>query len=407
MSTECPLPLSGIRVVDLTHDWAGPHATRMLADFGAEVIKVENSRRMDSMRGAFKENQAYNHHPRWFQINRNKLSITLNLRNRGDVAVFKRLVATSDVVVESSRVGVMERFGLGYYVLREVRPDIIMVSMSGFGHTGPESSYGGYGGALEPISGIQSLTGYEKFEKPVRIREVDVTNGLMGACAIMTALVDRQRTGRGQFIDLSQVEAATIAVAGEHLLEYAMNGTQTLPVGNRNPRCSPQGCYRCSGHDKWLTLVVRTEEEWQCLCEIIGHTDLIGDPRFATPHARAQHHDEVDCLIEQWTLAQSHVEAMRLFQQAGLRAGAVLNVSDLVADPHLQERNYFQCLEGDTTQRFPGFPFKLSGTTPKVKKKGPRLGEHNKYVLCELLGVPLADVTPLTEDEIGTAYDIE
>jgi crotonobetainyl-CoA:carnitine CoA-transferase CaiB-like acyl-CoA transferase len=407
MSPERPLPLSGIRVVDLTHDWAGPHATRMLADFGAEVIKVENSRRMDSMRGAFKENQAYNHHPRWFEINRNKLSITLDLRNDGDVAVFKKLVKTSDIVVESSRAGVMERFGLGYDILREVRPDIIMVSMSGFGHTGPESSYGGYGGALEPISGIQALTAYEKHEKPVRIREVDVTNGLMGACAIMTALVDRQRTGQGQFIDLSQVEAATVGVAGEHLLEYAMNGAQTLPVGNRNSRYAPQGCYQCSGHDKWVTLVVRTEREWQRLCEIIGQADLIGDPRFATPHARAQHHDELDSLIAQWTLAQSHVAAMHVLQQAGLCAGAVLTVAELVADPHLRERNYFQCLEGDSAQRFPGLPFKLSEVTPKITKRGPCLGEHNEYVQCELLGLSSADLKPLLDDEIGTAYDIE
>jgi len=405
--TESPLPLAGIRVVDLTHDWAGPHATRILADFGAEVIKVENSRRMDSMRGAFTENQAYNHHPRWFEINRNKLSVTLDLHNPKDVQAFKDLVRISDLVVESSRAGVMEGFGLGYDVLREIRPEIIMVSMSGFGHTGPESSYGGYGGALEPISGIQSLTGYNRSEKPVRIREVDVTNGLMGACAILTALLFRGRTGRGQFVDLSQVEAVSFAIAGEHLLEYAMNGRQTLPLGNRHRKFAPQGCYRCCGDDKWLTIVVRSEQEWECLCEAIGRPDLAADPRYATPLGRAQNHDELDELIEQWTLTHGHIEALNKLQQARVCAGAVLNVEELVADPHLKARNYFQSLQSDPAQRFPGSAFKLSEMSPKIKSRGPCLGEHNEYVLCNLLGRSKDDAKPPAADAIGTAYEIE
>lgn len=407
VSSERPLPLSGIRVVDLTHDWAGPHATRILADFGAEVIKVENSRRMDSMRGAFKENEAYNRHPRWFEINRNKLSVTLDLRNPEDVQAFKDLVAISDIVVESSRAGVMEGFGLGYDALRIIRPDVIMVSMSGFGHTGPESTYGGYGGALEPISGIQSLTGYDKCEKPVRIREVDVTNGLMGACALMTALVYRDRTGRGQYIDLSQVEAATVAVAGEHLLEYAINGSQTLPTGNRSARFAPQGCYRCAGADQWVTLAVRTEAEWRRLCERIGRPDLATDVRFATPEARARNHDELDDLIERWTCARTHIQAMRELQEASLCAGAVLNAAEVAADPHLQDRGYFQCLGGDPGQRYPGFPFRLSAEKPRVSRRGPCLGEHNGYVLCNLLGRPPERAQPPAPDEIGTAYDID
>lgn len=412
MPSPSLLPLHGVRVVDLTHDWAGPRATRMLADFGAEVIKVENSRRMDSMRGAFKENQAYNRHPRWFEINRNKLSVTLNLRKTSDIRDFRDLVAISDVVVESSRAGVLERLGLGYEVLRKIRDDIILVSMSAFGHTGPECSYGGYGGTIEPVSGIQALTAYRRGEKPVRIREVDVTNGLMGACAIMTALLYRAQTGQGQFIDLSQMEAATVALAGEHLLEYVMNGVQTLPVGNRHPKYAPQGCYPCRGHNKWVTLVVRNEKEWRRLCEVIGQPDLHEDPRFASPLARAQAHDELDRLLEQWTLGRNHVEAMSELQQAGLCAGAVLDVAEVASNPHLRERDYFQSVDGPCTQgeievQFPGFPFKLSEVTPKITKKGPGLGEHNQYVCCQLLGRPQEDLKSLSQDEIGTAYDIE
>jgi crotonobetainyl-CoA:carnitine CoA-transferase CaiB-like acyl-CoA transferase len=405
------LPFSGVRVVDLTHDWAGPRATRMLADFGAEVIKIENSRRMDSMRGAFKENQAYNRHPRWFEINRNKLSVTLDLRNSMDIEAFRDLVAISDVVVDSSRAGVMERLGIGYENLRGIRSDIILVSMSAFGHTGPESSYGGYGGGIEPMSGLQPLTSYNRGEVPVRIREVDVTNGLMGACAIITALLYRQRTGQGQYIDLSQLESATVALAGEHLLEYVMNGVQTLPVGNRHPSYAPQGCYRCKGEDKWVALVVRSEEEWRSLCEVIEHPGLLEDSRFSSALGRAHAHDDLDRLIEQWAIQHSHIEAMHLLQKAGVCAGAVLNVSELAMDPHLRE-HYFQSIaerntEGERRMQFPGFPFRISDVSPKVTRKGPSLGEHNEYVLCELLGRPREDLKLLSEDEIGTAYDIE
>lgn len=401
------LPLSGIRVLDFTHDWAGPHATRMLADFGAEVIKVEYPRRMDGMRGGWKENQAYNRHSRWFQLNRNKLSVALDLRDLRKVEAVKDLVRISDIVVVSSRPGVMERLGLGYDALRSIRADIIMLSMSGFGQTGPESAYSGYGGCLEPLSGIQSLTGYSKREKPARIREIDVTNGLMGACAIMTALVYRQRTGKGQFLDLSQLEASTVAFAGEHLLEYAMNGSQCLPLGNRHRRHAPQGCYRCKGDDKWVTLVIRTEEEWQALCETIGRSDLIGDARFSGPVARAQNHDILDQVIEQWTARHGNMDAMRLLQQAGVCAGAVLDVAELAVNPHLKERNYFQSLARDSSQRFPGSPFRLSTTMPKIVRRGPCLGEHNEYVLCQLLGLPQEEAKLISEDEIGTAFDVK
>jgi len=362
---------------------------------------------MDSMRGAFKENQAYNRHPRWFQLNRNKLSLTLDLRDARDHEAFCDLVKISDIVVESSRAGVLESLGIGYPVLRKIRPDIILVSMSACGHTGPESSYGGYGGGIEAISGVQVLTAYNKGEKPHRIKEVDVTNGLMGACAIITALLYRQRSGRGQFVDLSQIEASTMTLAGEHLLEYSMNGLQTLPLGNRHCHYAPQGCYRCKGNDKWVTLVVRTEEEWRALCEVMGDAGLVHDPRFSSAHARASAHDELDPIIEHWTQEHSHIQAMELLQKAGVCAGAVLNVAELAMDADIRE-NYLECLEeGETKLPFPGFSFNLSTVSPEIRRKGPLLGQDNEYVLCELLGRPRADLKPLSEDQIGTAYDIE
>lgn len=400
------LPLTGIRIVDLSHDWAGPHATRMMADFGAEVIKVEYSRRMDAMRGGRLENQMYNRHPRWLQLHRNKLSVTLDLKVPADAEAFRDLVRISDVVVENSRSGVMERLGLGYDVLAAIKPDIIMVSMAAFGRTGPETSYAGYGGGIEPLSGVQALTGYDRTSRPARVREADVTNGLMGACAIMTALVHRQRTGRGQWIDLSQLEALTGALIGAHLLEYAVNGTQPLPMGNRHPRYAPQGCYPCQGDDKWVTVVIRSDEEWKRLCEAIGRPELRDEARFATAPARARSHDELDRMIEGWTRQHTPEEAMRRLQGAGIAAGAVFNVEEISKDPHLEARGFFQ-LAADGSGRYPGMPFALSGTRAQVRTRGPRLGEHNEYVLCRLLGRAEEAARPPVESGIGTAFDID
>jgi crotonobetainyl-CoA:carnitine CoA-transferase CaiB-like acyl-CoA transferase len=406
MAHDQPLPLGGIRIVDLTHDWAGPHASRLLADFGAEVIKVEYSRRMDGMRGARLEGQAYNHHPRWLEINRNKLSIILDLKQPRDVEAFKDLVRVSDVVVENSRVGVMAGFGLGYEVLRRVKPDIILVSMSAFGRTGPEASYAGYGGCIEPLSGVQTLTGYDKESRPVRIREMDVTNGVVGACAVMTALIYRQQTGKGQWIDVSQLEAATSGLAGEHFLAYAMSGIQTLPMGNRHPYYAPQGCYPCQGEDKWVAIVIRSDEEWQRLCELMERQDLKADTRFATRFGRAQNHDEVDQAIASWTRGHTHQGVMELLQQGGIAAGAVLDVEEISRDPHLEARGFFRSAR-DGSGRFPGMPFVLAESPGEVRRRGPHLGEHNEHVLCALLGWSKDQVVTPAPHTIGTAFDIE
>jgi crotonobetainyl-CoA:carnitine CoA-transferase CaiB-like acyl-CoA transferase len=378
----------------------------VLADFGAEVIKVEYSQRMDGMRGGRLAGQAYNHHPRLLEINRNKLSITLDLKTVQGVEAFKALVRVSDVVVENSRIGVLEGLGLGYEVLQSIKPDIILVSMTAFGQTGPEAAYAGYGGCIEPLSGVQSLTAYDKDSRPMRIREMDVTNGVVGACAIMTALVYRQRTGKGQWIDLSQREAATTGLIGEHCLAYAMNGTQPLPRGNRHPSYAPQGCYACQGEDKWVALVIRSDKEWERLCELMGRADLQRDTRFATPSGRAQHHDAVDQAIESWTRRHTHREVMECLQRAGIAAGAVLNVEEISQDTHLEARGFFRHAR-DGSGRFPGMPFGLGDGQGEIWRRGPYLGEHNQYVFCDLLGWPKEQVKKFTPDRIGTAFDME
>jgi crotonobetainyl-CoA:carnitine CoA-transferase CaiB-like acyl-CoA transferase len=399
-------PLDGIRVIDISHSWAAPHCARILGDYGAEVIKVEYPRRLCLLRGARKEARAYDRHPAWFQVNRNKLSLTLNLKKEKDREVLRDLVRISDVFVENSRPGVMERLGFGYQDLVKIREELIVLSMSGFGNTGPYSSYSGYGAIFEAVGGIQGLTAYKRGERPFRIREVDVINGAAGACAVMTALLHRQITGRGQYIDLSQLETATHATIGEHLLEFAMNGHQTLPQGNRHWKFAPQGCYPCKGDDRWVTITVRSDDEWTRFCEVLGRPDLSADSRFATTEGRRKNHDEVDQLVASWSLSQERDEAVDRLQKAGIAAGAVLDVAEICEDPHWRVRNYFINSVKGSESRFPGLPFKLSEGQGCVRFRGPDLGQHNGYIVREILGRTLELENAVEEDGIGTAFDL-
>jgi crotonobetainyl-CoA:carnitine CoA-transferase CaiB-like acyl-CoA transferase len=399
------LPLSGVRVIDLSHSWAAPHCARILGDFGAEVIKVEYVRRLCLLRGARKEENVYNSHPGWLQVNRNKYSITLDLKVDADREIFRDLVRISDVLIENSRTGVMERLGFGYQDLAKIKEGLIMLSMSAFGNTGPYASYSGYGAVMEGVGGIQSLTAYEKDGRPARIRELDITNGVAGACAVMTALLYLQGTGKGQYIDLSQLEAATHGLIGEHLLERVMNGSQALPYGNRHRSFAPQGCYRCKGEDRWITLTVRSEDEWRTLCNVLEHPDWISDERFASRDSRMQNQDLLDRLIQEWTLQHTHDEAMQILQKSGISAGAVINVDEIRNSVHLKERKYFTHEEGDSGLLFMGMPFQFAHSHGEVRRRGPELGQHNEYIICQLLGRSQDEVRPVNTDEIGTAFD--
>ena len=401
------LPLEGMRVADLTHDWSGPHCTRILADFGAEVIRIEYVRRLGLFRGGKTENQNYNKQPTWFQVNRNKYAITLDLKCEKEREIFADLVKTADVLVENGRTGVMDRLGLGYEDLSRIKPDLIMLSMPAYGNSGPYACYPAYGAALEVMSGIQNLTAYGENEKPQRIREMDVINGIGGACAVMTALLHRQRTGQGQHVDFSQMELPTHALIGEHLLEYVMNNAHVPPLGNRHRHYAPQGCYRCKGDDKWVTLTVRSEQEWQRFCDALDHPEWMNDARFASRLSRIENHDELDRLIEGWTFKHTHYEAMEILQSHGIPSGAVLDVAEISSDPHLKERDYFVNEVSGSDKPFMGMPFRVTEGTGKVRWRGPDLGQHNKYVLCELLGRSQDEVKPIREEEIGFAYDPE
>lgn len=400
-------PLQGIRVIDMTHDWAGPHCTKLLADYGAEVILVEYPKRLGLLRGGRTENKAYDNQTAWFQVNRSKYTVTLDLKNPTDKDIMADLIKSADVFIENGRAGVVEKLGFGYEQAKAMKPDLIMLSMPAYGCTGPYAGYGAYGAALEVMSGVQNLTAYGPDQKTERIREMDIINGIGAACAIMTALVYRQETGNGQHIDFSQLELPSHALLGEHLLEFTMNGTHAPALGNRHRYFAPQGCYPCKGEDAWVTLSVRSDSEWQRFCDVVGQAGWKTDTRFATAPARRKNHDELDRLISEWTRERSHYEAMMVLQKHAIPSGAVLNMQEVADDPHLKVRNYFESGVGGSDKPFVGVPFKLSETPGQVRWKGPGLGEYNEHVVCKLLGRPKSDITPITEKDVGTAYDPE
>jgi len=402
--------LEGIRVIDFTRVLAGPGAARMLADHGAEVIKIE------TLTGEIAR-LVIPHHDNVFGINtsgyfintnRNKLGVTINLSDPRGLELAKRLVETADVVIENFSAGVMDRLGLGYEALRAVKPDIIMVSMPGFGQTGPYRTYASYGPTLQAIGGITYLTAFPGHEPAgFGFSYSDYTGGWPAQYAILAALHRRRKTGKGLFIDVSQMEALC-ALYGASTLDYVVNKRAAKPTGNRLPHRSaaPHGAYRCQGEDRWCVISVFSEKEWQAFCRAIGNPAWTADERFATLLSRTVHMDEMDRLIEKWTLERSAEEVMEIMQRAGVAAGVVQSSRDLVeSDPQLRHYQFFKELEHPVIGKVAheNVPFKLSKTPAELRRPAPRLGEHNEYVLGEILHMSKEQIAKYTEEGvIGT-----
>lgn len=385
------LPLEGIRVADFTWVWAGPFCTLQLAHLGAEVIRVETESRTCVTRllppwanGEFGANRSgyFN------QYNQGKLSLGLDLKQEGAVEIAKELVSKSDIVCENFAAGVMDRLGLGYEVLRRIKPDLIMIALSGYGATGPEREFVSYGPAQVPLSGMSSLTGYAGWPPMhVGISYGDPNGGLHGAFAVLSALLHRARTGEGQYIDLSQQET-TIAVLAEGVLEQSLNGRQPERDGNRDPWMAPHGAFRCAGEDRWVSLAVRSDEEWRRLADILGRPELSADPRYATLEGRKANEDEVEAAVSAWTSTRAPEDVTRVLQAAGIPAFPSVTNRDLATDPHLLGRDLFVNLEHPEVgvRQHIGIPWKLHGSPLQVRRPAPCLGEHTDYVLRQILG---------------------
>lgn len=394
------LPLSGVRISDFTWVWAGPFATLQLAHLGAEVIRIETQQRICVTRRIppFAEGQGgVNRSGYYNQYNQGKQSVTLNLKMPEALDIAKQLVATSDVVAENFASGVMDKMGLGYEVLRQIKPDIIMISMSGYGAVGPESPYVSYGPAQAPLSGLSSLTGFPGFPPMhVGFSYGDPNGGLHGAFAVLAALMHRARTGEGQYIDLSQWETS-IAIIGEGMMAQVMNGETPPRIGNRDPLMAPHGLFRCQGEDRWVSIVVANEEEWHRFCQGIGRPALANDPQFATVTQRKANEEALETLIAEWTSTLTAEEVTRRLQAVGVAAFPAMMNKELADDPHLHSRGFFveQPHPEVGVRRHAGVPWVFSDTPCPVRRPAPCLGQDTEEVMQRVLGYSAEDVAAL------------
>ena len=403
-------PLKGLIVLDCSMVWAGPYCTKLLGDLGATIIKVEANRQVDSIRGVpipplpatpsyFHQEigeDPWNRNGYFNKYNRNKLGMCMNILMPEGRAVFMELAALADVVVENFGGGVFERMGYGYDVLRAVNEDVVFVSMPPSGNGGPEAKYVGYGVAIEQLGGIVARTGYLGDYAPMKtgINYGDPIAGMHTASYIMTAMMHRRKTGRGQYIDLSQREA-TINWVGESVLEWQMTGEDPTWIGNRDRYMAPSGVYRCTGEDRWLALAVGSDAEWRSLCSAIQEPELVS--KFPTFDARAQAHDEIDAVLSAWAATRDADEAMTLLQHFGVAAGVCADSRRVVEDPHLAARGFWPTVDhasvGEHILAGPAWTY--DRTPSAVYAAAPQLGQHTEWVLREVLGKSAEEITAL------------
>ena len=409
-SSNSRRPLEGIRIIDLSMGWAGPLAARNLADLGADVIKVEACQYPDWWRGIEKAPNAikdvlYEKSVRFNLMQRGKRGITLDLTSREGVRLLKELIKTSDALLENNSAGVLRKLGLEYERLVEVNPSIVMMSMSAFGSTGAWSELRAYGSTLEQASGLPGLAGLES-ERPMQTHPAggDPIGGLNGCCALLSALLHRKRTGQGQFIDLSLVECM-LPLAAVRALEQSANGKLAPRMGNRHPHYTPHGVFRCAGEDQWVMLAITDDAMWQSLCQVMARDDLARDPRLVTAAGRRLREPELEAAIDQWTRSQPAAEAMLRLQRAGVAAGVAQTPGDLLSDPHLQARNFWQEIDRPFVGKHlqASVPYRESGAPYPILRAAPTLGQYNEEVLQGLLGLSDAELKTLAADRvIGT-----
>ncbi len=404
------MPLDGIRVVDLTMVWAGPFGTRMLGDYGAEVIKVESPRQWDLLRSLGQipraEARWYNKSAYFNHNNRDKYAVALDLGDPRGRDVLLKLCAVSDVIVENFRSDAMDNLGLSYEAIHAVNPRIIYVSMPGHGKTGPEKDYVAYGSNVEQLAGLVSISGYEN-DEPMKtgFSYGDPMAGTAFVGAVATALRQRSRTGEGLYLELAQRENLTMFV-GEYLVDYSMNHELRPPVGNKHPIYAPHNRYPSGGQDRWVTIACESDRSFALLAQAMGQPELASDERFTSNDSRKANEDALDRIIGIWTASRGHYEAMHHLQRFGVTAGSVLTIPELMADPHLRSRgSWVPHTHPDAgTWEMEAPPWKLSRTPGHIRMPAPGFAQHNSYVFRELLGLPESETAELYEAGI-TADD--
>jgi benzylsuccinate CoA-transferase BbsF subunit len=390
-------PLTGIRVADFTWAWAGPQGSLLLSMLGAEIIKIESQARLDharvhsltagSLDGGIDESPIFN------DLNLGKRSLTLNLRKPEARELVKRLVEKSDVALQNMRPGVLDRMGLGYEDLRETKPDLIMLSSSAVGATGPERTYAGYAPTFACLSGIADISGHPDEPPNPLSGSVDLRVGTAAAFAVLAALIHRRRTGEGQHIDLSSTEVMS-SMMGEAFVGYGLTGRVPGRIGNRDTVMAPHGCYRCRGEGEWVSIAVASDREWRSLRSVVADPDL-DHVDFASEASRWAHQERLDAIVERWTSGRAPADAVEALQAAGVAAAVVHSGASLSRDPHVLARGVFETVDhpilGETRVLRP--PWRLDGAG--VPGPAPLLGQHNQYVLKEILGLEAAEIEAL------------
>ncbi len=401
------LPLRGVRIVDLTMGWAGPFAARHLADLGADIIKIESCSYFDWYRGtdeseAFRLSKQYEKNLTFNLMNRNKRGVTLDLTTPEGKAILKALIASANGVIENYSAEVLPKLGLDYPVLSAIRPDLVMVSMAAFGAGNAWSKTRAYGGTLEQASGLPVVSGFEHWPPTMTTyAHGDPVGGFNGATAMLLGLIRQQRTGEGGWINLSQIEGM-LSLTAPAIIEQSLFGTVGPRTGSRHPLYAPQGVYPAAGDDGWVTLTVRSDAEWQALARIIGPAELATDPRFATLGDRQANADALDAIIAAWTRPQDPQLAMTTLQRAGIAAGVAWSTTELIDEPQLNARGWWQRSERAISgpHLTVSAPYRIEGNLLPIRWPAPTLGEFTDAVLGEVLGFDEDRLAALRRDGI-------
>lgn len=397
--------LENVIIVNFGWVLAAPVTSKYLADLGAKVIRVESVHRPDPLRTStpYKDNiLGINRSAYHALYNANNYSMALNLKHHKGVEIAKQLVTKSDVVIENFTPGSMKRLGLSYEELKAIKPDIIMLSLSMQGQTGPYASHLGFGNQLTGLTGFTHITGWPDRE-PVQpyAGTTDACAPSLAAATIISALLYRRRTGKGQYLDMSQNEAS-IHYLSPLILDYFANGRIANRAGNRCDYAAPHAAYPCKGNDQWCAIAVFSDQEWEAFCNVLRNPDWTKRADFATLLGRKRHEEELNFLIAKWTRKHTAEQIMNMMQAAGVAAGVVIEPCELLEDPQLKHRQHFWYINHSELGYYPfiGESFQLSQTPVEGRMASPILGEHTEYVCTQIMGMSDNDFVELWQEGV-------
>lgn len=401
-------PLEGIRVLDIAQILSGPVCATLLGDLGADVIKIEAPHKLDQTRGRafgpYLDNDPaedpWNRSGIFYVVNRGKRSLVLDMSKPEGKEVFLDLVRKSDIVLENYTPRVMRKWGLNYDELRKVKPSLIMLSNTGYGSTGPWCNFPSQGTTLEATMGITCYTGYAG-DKPWKVGQSypDFLACWSGLTALWSAIRHMRKTGEGQWIDVGMYQLG-VALIPEPIIQKQVDGTDMPRIGNEHREHVPSNVYRAQGEDQWIALTVETDAQWTTLAQLMGQPALASDPRFAREQGRRTHREDVNALVAAWTLGQDKTRLTQILQDSGIAAGPVLNSRELLLDPHLRHRGFYERVDHPEPigmRRIIGRPYRLRFRKVHIRKPGPRFGDGNDSVLRDIVGLDDARIAALRE----------